>query len=62
MAGSILILRGTSSAYDFIGGMLGLVAQEMEALGQRVVSFSTDELGGLAASPTCCSRSHLTSR
>ena len=45
MAGSILILRGTSSAYDFIGGMLGLVAQEMEALGQRVVSFSTDELG-----------------
>lgn len=45
VAGSILILRGTSSAYDFIGGMLGLVAQEMEALGQRVVSFSTDELG-----------------
>lgn len=40
MAGSILILRWTGSAYDSLGGLLEQMAQEFAALGHRVVLFT----------------------
>ena len=40
MAGRILILRWTGSAYDSLGGLLEQMAQEMVAMGHRVVLFT----------------------
>ncbi|HEY0181743.1 MAG TPA: hypothetical protein VGC09_02955 [Rhodopila sp.] len=42
MAGRILILRWAGSAYDSLGGLLELIAQELVAQGFRVVLFSAD--------------------
>lgn len=43
MAGKILILRWTESAYDSLGGLLELFAQEFAALGFEVILFPTDD-------------------
>lgn len=40
MAGRILILRWADSAYDSLGSLLELTAQEMAAMGHRVVLFN----------------------
>jgi hypothetical protein len=42
VAGKILILRWTGSAYDSIGGLLEEVAQEFVALGRHVLIFVAD--------------------
>lgn len=42
MAGKILILRWAGSAYDSLGGLLDLMAQEFAALGFNVVLFPAD--------------------
>jgi hypothetical protein len=41
-AGRILILRWAGSAYDSLGGLLELLAQEFAALGHRVLLFTAD--------------------
>lgn len=40
MAGRILILRWTGSAYDSLGGLLEQMAQELAAMGNRVILFT----------------------
>ncbi|HTB46350.1 MAG TPA: glycosyltransferase [Acetobacteraceae bacterium] len=40
MAGRILILRWTGSAYDSLGGLLEQTAQELAAMGHRVLLFT----------------------
>jgi hypothetical protein len=40
VAGRILILRWTGSAYDSLGGLLEQLAQELAAMGHRVVLFT----------------------
>jgi hypothetical protein len=40
VAGRILILRWTGSAYDSLGGLLEQMAREMAAMGHRVVLFT----------------------
>lgn len=40
MAGRILILRWTGSAYDVLGGLLEQTAQEMAAMGHQVILFT----------------------
>lgn len=43
MAGKILILRWTGSAYDSLGGLLDEMAQEFAGLGQHVVIFTAGD-------------------
>jgi hypothetical protein len=45
VAGRVLILRWTGSAYDSIGGLLELMAQEMAAMGHRVILFAAGGQG-----------------
>jgi len=45
MAGRILILRWAGSAYDSLGGLLELIAQEFAAQGLTVTLFSADGEG-----------------
>ncbi len=53
VAGRILILRWTGSAYDSLGGLLEQMAQEFAAMGHRVILFTAggddwpNRLGGL---------------
>jgi hypothetical protein len=42
MAGRVIILRWAGSAYDSLGGLLELIAQEMTAQGLTVVLFPAD--------------------